>query len=575
MKKTFLISLLVAAQFVVLAQQPLTYQMNDDEKARIGEIGLGFRSTAAPVGPVMNIAEFQPSQGVLVRYPLGIPYTLIAQMSQLVPVTTAVSSNSQANSVRSLYQSNGVNMSNVNFVIGATDSYWTRDYGPWFIIDGNDEFGVVDFIYNRPRHNDDAHMQTMAEFLGINFYAMDMEHTGGNYMTDGYGTAASTSLVLEENSSMTEQEIREMAHDYLGIDNYLITSDPLGDYIAHIDCWGKFIGVDKVMIAQLPTSDSRYQDYEDVANFFANTTTPWGNKYRVYRVFEPGGSIATPYTNCLILNDHVFLPVAGTYNSQSYDEDAVITYQNAMPGYTIVPITQATMTPWENTDALHCRTHEISDLGMLLIRHYPILGAQPYQSSFTLRTDINAYSGQSLVSDSLLVYYRITEPNQTAGNWQTTTLVPVGGKTFEATISGIEDTCQVEYYIFAKDQSNRREKHPYIGAYDPHIFTVGHNPDLGGGGDDDDDTDTTDLISNYSHINFQVMPNPAHDCFRATASNGKTLTVFNSNGQLVATQSFNGQKTISVDCSSWRAGTYFVRVENNYGSVKQVKVVVY
>ena len=180
MKKIFLISLLVAAQFVVLAQQPLTYQMNDDEKARIGEIGLGFRSTEAPVGPVMNIAEFQPSQGVLVRYPLGIPYTLIAQMSQLVPVTTAVSSSSQANSVRTLYQSNGVNMSNVNFVIGATDSYWTRDYGPWFIIDGNDEFGVVDFIYNRPRHNDDAHMQTMAEFLGINFYAMDMEHTGGN-----------------------------------------------------------------------------------------------------------------------------------------------------------------------------------------------------------------------------------------------------------------------------------------------------------------------------------------------------------------------------------------------------------
>ena len=48
MKKLFLFSLLVAAQFVVLAQQPLTYQMNDDEKARIGEIGLGFRSTEAP-----------------------------------------------------------------------------------------------------------------------------------------------------------------------------------------------------------------------------------------------------------------------------------------------------------------------------------------------------------------------------------------------------------------------------------------------------------------------------------------------------------------------------------------------
>ena len=45
-------------------------------------------------------------------------------------------------------------MDNVQFIIGATDSHWTRDYGPWWVIDGNGDYSIVDFTYNRPRPND-------------------------------------------------------------------------------------------------------------------------------------------------------------------------------------------------------------------------------------------------------------------------------------------------------------------------------------------------------------------------------------------------------------------------------------
>ena len=31
-------------------------------------------------------------------------------------------------------ENNGVNMNNVEFIIGPTDSYWTRDYGPWWVV---------------------------------------------------------------------------------------------------------------------------------------------------------------------------------------------------------------------------------------------------------------------------------------------------------------------------------------------------------------------------------------------------------------------------------------------------------
>lgn len=544
------------AQEDVIAQ-PLTYQMNADELARKNEIGMYFKGTAAPTAPVMNIAEFQPSQGVLVRYPFGIPTSLIREMSQLVMVTVSVNSSYQQQSVTSTLRNAGVNMNNVNFVTAQTDSYWTRDYGPWMIIDGNDEFGIVDFIYNRPRHNDDAHAEKMADFLDVNFFAMDMEHTGGNYMTDGYGTAASTDLVLEENSNMTREEIEEMAYDYLGIDNYIFTIDPLGDYIAHIDCWGKFLAVDKVIISQVAESDSRYQEYESVANMFANATTPWGNKYRVYRVYAPGGvNRATPYTNCLILNDHVFVPQTGN----SLDEDAIITYQNAMPGYTIVPVQQSSSTPWYDTDALHCRTHEIPDLGMLLIRHYPTLGAQPYQPEFTLHADINAYSQQSIISDSVLIYYRIINANNDTTSWLSTSMTPVGGKTWEGTIAGITDTCQVEYYIFAADQSGRHEKHPYIGSYDPHIFTVAPNPN-------------PVSIAQNSILEYQIFPNPAQNQVTIQAENAKYCMIYNTLGKLIAQNTIQ-DANVTFDCSQWASGTYFVKIITESDNLIQDKLII-
>ncbi|MDD4395836.1 MAG: peptidyl-arginine deiminase, partial [Bacteroidales bacterium] len=150
MKKTIIAIVLVCSTFCSFSQTdstkksnlPLTYWMNADELARKNEIGMNFRVTNPPEAPIINIAEFQPMQGVLVRYPFGIPVSLIAAMSQIVTVTTSISSANQQTTVENIYRSNGVNMNNVDFVIANTDSYCTRDYGPWMIIYGNDEFGV-------------------------------------------------------------------------------------------------------------------------------------------------------------------------------------------------------------------------------------------------------------------------------------------------------------------------------------------------------------------------------------------------------------------------------------------------
>ncbi|MDD3525271.1 MAG: peptidyl-arginine deiminase, partial [Candidatus Cloacimonetes bacterium] len=40
-----------------------------------------FTQTDPPTAPVRPIAEFEPASQVLIRYPLGIPLSLVAQLS--------------------------------------------------------------------------------------------------------------------------------------------------------------------------------------------------------------------------------------------------------------------------------------------------------------------------------------------------------------------------------------------------------------------------------------------------------------------------------------------------------------
>ena len=380
-------------------QAKLTHRMSDEEKAKMPAYleELAGRLQAAPPGPIRNIAEFEPMRGVLVAYPLGIPVSLVAQMSQDAIVTTIVDNSSQETTVRNYYSSNSVNLANCDFIHAPHDSYWTRDYGPWFVTDGNGAISIVDFTYNRPRYNDNAIPSEVATFLGISLYSMDLVQAGGNYMTDGENISVSTDLVWDENSSLTHTQIAQRMEDNLGITTYHVTDDPLDDYIKHVDCWGKYLATDKIMIASVPTSDYRYSDYEAIATYFQNQASPYGTNYRVYRVHAPDDQ---PYTNSLILNTKVFVPITGS----AADSAAITAYENAMPGYTVTGVSGS----WQSTDALHCRTKGIADTDMLYINHMPLLGDKPVQANYTVTADLIPYSGNGIDTSNIKVYYKVS-----------------------------------------------------------------------------------------------------------------------------------------------------------------------
>jgi agmatine/peptidylarginine deiminase len=91
-----------------------------------------FVETDPPTGTPRFVGEFEPMQGVMIRYPLGIPTSLVVDLANNCHVYCVTQ---QQSSAQSSFQNAGVNMNNVTFINAPTDSYWIRDYGPWYIFE--------------------------------------------------------------------------------------------------------------------------------------------------------------------------------------------------------------------------------------------------------------------------------------------------------------------------------------------------------------------------------------------------------------------------------------------------------
>lgn len=430
-----------------------------------------FVETDPPTGTPRFVGEFEPMQGVMIRYPLGIPTSLVVQLANNCHVYCVVSSSYQS-SAQSSFQNAGVNMNNVTFVNAPTDSYWIRDYGPWYIFEDRNP-AIVDNRYNRPRPNDDNMSEVFANFWNIPLYGMNLEHTGGNMMEDGRGHGVSDELVFQENYN-NETNVRNKMRDYLGIDPYHVTIDPQGDYIAHVDCWGKYLAPDKILIARMPQNNPRYQYYEQVAQYFETTNCCWGYPYRVYRVDEPVtdnyDNTLAPYTNSLILNKTVYVPLG---SNSTYNQQALQVYRDAMPGYEVVGVANNDYSiSWQNTDALHCRTRGVMDFNMLFVDHRDVLhGTEEWQEEYPVVSKFIAYSGMDLKQDSLLVYYSVA-----GGEYQVAQMTATGNPDeYVGYITGYQAGDTINYYVFGADESGHRYTQPVFAELDPHQFIVGEH----------------------------------------------------------------------------------------------------
>lgn len=425
------------------------------EKAHEHEIPFIYPLTDdPPPPPVVNPAEWERMTGVLIRYPLGISLELVREMSEDVVVMTIVSSASQQQTVWNQYNNAGVNMANTDWLIAPSNSMWTRDYGPWYIFTGDDEQGITDHIYNRPTRPDDNMIPwELGAYTGVPVYGMPVIHTGGNYMSDGMGISMSTNLVYNENTGMSQAEVDQMMFDYVGVEDYDVRPDILAGGIHHIDCWAKMLDPGRILAKRLDPPNATLE--ANVA-YWESKISSYGKPYEVIRV---DCYSSTPYTNSLILNDKVLVPLFGG----SLDAQAIQTYQEAMPGYEILGYFGS----WVSNDAIHCRAMGMTDRYMLRIVHVPLFDQENTGLGYAVEADIHAYSDLPMVPGTPEIMWKLE-----GGSYSAVTMTLQGDDLYAGTIPEQPDFSTIYYYIQAEDESGRSENHPFIGSGNPHHFMV-------------------------------------------------------------------------------------------------------
>jgi len=432
--------------------------LTEEEKDNLDRIGEAHRSTPPPPAPVRNPGEFEPMTGVIVRYPFGNPTGLMVEYAEDDTLWVIVEDSGDQSSATSTLQGGGCNMDHVRWIYAPTNSIWTRDYGPWFIFTGDDEQGIVDHIYNRPRPDDDLIPGVIGSDWGIEVFGMDLEATGGNYMSDGRGIAISTRLTLDENTSLSTAEIDSIMRAYVGIERFEWLDYIESGGIHHIDCWAKFLSPNKILVREVPSSHSSYDELEANVDYLETLTSSWGTPYEIVRVYTPNDE---PYTNSLIVNEKVFVPQYGT----SWDDDALATYEAAMPGYEVLGYTGS----WLSDDAIHCRAMGVTDRYMLYIDHIPLKDSPSEADPYRVEADFVDYSEQGLKTDSLFVYW---ETDSSPGFTQMLMTEDTRSGAYYADIPAQSLGTEVHYYISAADYSGRHETHPWVAPGDYHRFTI-------------------------------------------------------------------------------------------------------
>lgn len=393
--------MLVALSFTASAQHDLPHELAPEEQHLIP----AYRDTRAgasrgistpPAFPVRTMAEWEEVQAVVVTWTsyTGILKQIVRYAKEECEVIIVCDDGSSVTSFLQNSQYGGplTDLNNITFLVEDFNSIWSRDFGPETIYRNEvDSVMLLDWIYNRPRPLDDALSDALATLMGLPMYSTaqapyDLVHTGGNFMADGFGTAFSSELVLEENGPngqfnqtvKTEAQVDDIMEQFMGIQQgRYVKMTPLPyDAINHIDMHMKLIDEETLLIGEFPVGVSDGPTLEaNIQTVMANYNSVFGTPYRIVRIpmpsstggnYPPTASYRT-YANNIFLNGTVLVP---TYRDE-YDTTGLRILRENLPGYEVIGI------DCDNNDqniisasgAIHCITKSIGVGDPLLIRH--------------------------------------------------------------------------------------------------------------------------------------------------------------------------------------------------------------
>ena len=535
-------------------------------------LSLKFGITNPPSTKPRSMAEWEELQAVNITWRNGDSNNNKKILSEIVKAASKECevwlTCEDSTNVKTYFQNiNTPVPSNVRYHIYKTNSIWSRDYGANSIyLNDVDTLAFVDWVYNRQsRTADDLQPNSLAAFAKTPLYTTTsglngMVHTGGNFMSDGLGSAFSSDLVVDENVGNTgaiqttpksENDIKNILKSYMGIKNYALMEILPYDVIHHIDMHMKLLDEETILVGEFPKDVADGPQIEaNIAYITKNFKTAWGTDYKIRRVPMPkeksggyngltSGATYQTYANALICNKTVILPV---YGQPAEDTVGINVWKKTMPGYTIYPINCASIIT--SLGAIHCISKEMGVADPLWITYKKIDNVLVNTvASYPLTAQIKHKSG---VKNATLFYTLDLNKGYTGIAMKNIKL-----DDWYAEIPVQNDGSQVFYYVEAEAKSGKKISKPMVAPKGYYTFSIAQ------------------MVANDDISALQmkpIFPNPASamTCIPVTSSTvenvridlvdmyGRVLTnIANENLQI-------GENQFFIDVSKYASGVYFV-----------------
>lgn len=438
--------------------------------------------TTAPDYPELRtMAEWEEVQSLTITWAFFFPILKqIAKAAQEECEVIILSQDVNETEFYLLSNAGGVsgldNLDNVTILDADFNSIWMRDYAANTVYgNGVDDLILVDWIYNRPRPEDDASPQVIADHLGVDLYCttedpIDLVNTGGNFMADGFGSGFASRLILDENafgnpygvSQKNESEIDQIMLDWMGLERYIKMDTLPNDEIHHIDMHMKLLDEERILVSEYPegVSDGP-QIMANIEYLISSFNSTFGTPYELTWIPAPpdngewpllneNGASYKTYTNAVFVNNTILLP---TYQ-EPYDSEAIAIWEEAMPGYNIVGIDVDN----EGQDlialsgAIHCITHAVGVEDPLLISHQALRDTDDTENDYNVEALMRHRSG--IASASL--YWK----TDLADEYAMVPMSSVGADQWAADIPAQEAGTTVYYYVQGAANSGKTQVRP-------------------------------------------------------------------------------------------------------------------
>lgn len=457
------LSLIVLVLSTLTFTQDLPHYLTEQEKIQLKNYSyphIPFAVTNPPTGEIRTMAEWEELEGLLITW---TSYQSI--LRQIVDYAqeecTVFIVCSDSASVKSYLTSYSIPLKNLKFIVANYNSVWCRDYGPWTIYKNiSDSISFVDWIYNRPRPNDDIIPGVVANYMGYPIYSTtaapyDLTHTGGNFMTDGHGTGFSSKLILTDNSTKTPAQIDTIMKKFMGINRFIKMNTLPYDGIHHIDMHMKLLDEETILVGQYPQGVADGPQIEaNINEIYQNYLTCFGRKYNFIRIPMPpdangkypdnGGNYRT-YTNSVFVNKTVIVPVYGS----PYDTTALRIYREALPGYKITGINCNQMI--SALGAIHCITKEIGTADPVFISHAKI-NTINNNDVCEIKAVINSPAG---IENAVVMW-----SSDTSLGFKAVQMTNTAADTFVAYIPGQITGTKIYYYFQARNNFGKTVTRP-------------------------------------------------------------------------------------------------------------------